>query len=246
MNESNKRKHIINARKLLREQHTGVLATQSLSIKGFPFGSVTPFLMSDCGDLIVYASDIAQHSRNMKADVHVSVCVYDSVQIDSQASARVTLLAKASWDDVSEELQQRYFALFPHAEAYVQAHDFRFYKLTTHRVRYIGGFGEIFWFSEQEWRENFADLQPTESAIVTHMNEDHLDAIQLMLHQHHDVDVDSAQIKMLTAFAEGFHVTVGQQVYFIQFEQPLKSADEIRKAMVSLTHQARASATVAA
>ena len=67
--------HIFNARCLMRTQHTGVLSTVSLSLKGYPFGSVTPYWMTDNGDLILYASDIAQHSRNMKADSKVSLCV---------------------------------------------------------------------------------------------------------------------------------------------------------------------------
>lgn len=240
MNDSSKRTHIINARRLLRSQHTGVLATQSLSVKGFPFGSVTPFLMTDEGNLVVYASDIAQHSRNMKTDKHVSLCVHDGLQSDSQASARVTVLATATWDDVSDALQQRYFALFPQAKAYVKAHDFRFYTLTTSRVRYIGGFGEIYWFSKDEWRAAFADMQASESGIVKHMMEDHIDAIQLMLQQQHNVSADAKAIKMLTTFAEGFHVAVDEHPHFIAFEKALEQSTAVRHEMVKLTQAARA------
>ena len=240
MNESSKRTHIMNARRLLRAQHTGVLATQSLSVKGFPFGSVTPFMMTDEGNLVIYASDIAQHSRNMKSNEHTSLCVHDGSESDSQASARVTLLASATWDDVCDGLQQRYFALFPQAKAYIKAHDFRFYTLTTNRVRYIGGFGEIYWFSKNEWSEAFADMQASESGIVKHMMDDHVDAIQLILRQQHKVSAELAAIKMLTTFAEGFHVAVEDRTHFIAFEHVLEQSTAVRQEMVKLTQTARA------
>lgn len=239
MNESSKRTHVTNARRLLRTQHSGVLATQSLSVKGFPFGSVTPFMMTDQGNLVIYASDIAQHSRNMKSNEHVSLCVHDGSESDSQASARVTVLARATWDDVSEVMQQRYFALFPQARAYVKAHDFRFYTLTTDKVRYIGGFGEIYWFSQHEWCEAVADMQVSETGIISHMMEDHVDAIQLMLRQQFKVNAELEAIKMLTTFAEGFHVKAEHSTYFIVFQQALKDRSAVRDEMVKLTHAAR-------
>ena len=91
MQSDNLQQHIFNARALLRQQHSGVLSTLSLSLKGYPFGSVTPYWMTEQGSLVLYASDIAQHSRNMQADAKVSLCVFDGAQDDSQANARVTV-----------------------------------------------------------------------------------------------------------------------------------------------------------
>jgi putative heme iron utilization protein len=63
---SNKSYHINQAALLMRSQHTAVLSTHSVSMHGYPFGSVMPFLMTEEGNVVVYASDIAQHSRNIK------------------------------------------------------------------------------------------------------------------------------------------------------------------------------------
>jgi putative heme iron utilization protein len=242
---SNKPQHIHQARLLMRAQHSGVLATQSLSIKGFPFGSVTPYLMTEQGNLIIYASDIAQHSRNMKADPHVSLCVYDGAQSDSQASARVTVLALAEADAVSQEHQQQYFALFPQAKKYVEAHDFRFYLLNTERVRYIGGFGEIYWFSQEEWQENIVNIGSQANGIITHMHEDHDDALAEIFNHASDGRAQAGEVKMLSCVAEGFHVVYKGSVSFIAYLQPLGRQYDVRKAMVDLTKAARKELEVA-
>jgi putative heme iron utilization protein len=236
---SHKAQHIHQARSLMRIQHSGVLATQSLSIKGFPFGSVTPYLMTEQGDLIIYASDIAQHSRNMKADPHVSLCVYDGAQSDSQASARVTVLALAEADAVSQEHQQQYFALFPQAKKYVEAHDFRFYLLNTQRVRYIGGFGEIYWFSQDEWQENVVCIGSQAKGIIAHMHEDHDDALAEIYNYTMGSKGQAGEVKMLSCTAEGFHVVCRGRVNFIAYLQPLGRQYDVRKAMVDLTKAAR-------
>nr|WP_136250970.1 DUF2470 domain-containing protein [Ningiella ruwaisensis] len=251
---TSKLQHIQQARALMRAQHSGVLSTNSLSMKGFPFGSVTPFLMSESGDLIIYASDIAQHSRNMKNDSHVSLCVHDANEQDSQASARVTVLARAVADEVSKELQHQYFSLFPQAKKYVQAHDFRFYLLKTERVRYIGGFGDIFWFSQTDWKSAAPTLQTQVKGVISHMHDDHADALVAIAKAHlqnsfsntkdnHPQLLENAEeesaAEMLSCFAEGFHIAYLKHICFIPFLHQISENYDLRRAMVDLTKRAR-------
>lgn len=246
---NNKEIHIHQASQLLREQHSGVLASHSLSVKGYPFGSVTPFFMTEQGDVVIYASDIAQHSRNMQANSKVSLCVYNASNEDSQANARVTLLGKAKADAVDQALQNQYFTLFPQALAYVKAHDFRFYLITTERVRYIGGFGEIYWFSEQEWRESKIGLSNHATGAIEHMHQDHADALAEIVGAALDKNIKEGEVKMLTCLQHGFHYlvkcsnesqkTVNDTSGFIAFNQPISEDFSLRQAMVMLTHAAR-------
>ncbi|WP_395344506.1 HugZ family protein [Ningiella sp. W23] len=238
---SNKQQHILDARLLLRQEHSGVLATNSLSVKGFPFGSVVPFLMTEDGDLVLYASDIAQHSRNMKADAKVSLCVYDHAKDDSQASARVTVLAHAQADVVSESLKKLYFSLFEQAKSYVKAHDFRFYLLKTERVRYIGGFGEIYWFSRNDWTARLAKLSEQSEGVISHMHEDHGDALAEIVTAFTQHRAQENEVEMLSCFAEGFHVRYKGQVLYISYKQAVNAQYDVRKAMVDLTKTARIS-----
>lgn len=244
-----KKTHIHNARKLMRQQHSGVLSTLSISMKGFPFGSITPYLMTEEGDIVIYASDIAQHSRNMKVESKVSLCVHDAHAQDSQANARVTLCAYAEIDAVDKDLQQAYFTLFPQAKAYVKAHDFRFYLLHVDRVRYIGGFGEIYWFSQEEWSESLP-VSAQSKAAIEHMHADHADALADIVNvfavksgagDSGGTGTNKGTVKMLTCYAEGFHFAVadGSKIQFISFSEKISDNYDLRKAMVDLTKLSR-------
>ena len=61
------------AKQLSRTHHSGVLGTHSTSMPGYPFGSVVPYYLTPAGDAIIYISDIALHTRNIKANDKVSL-----------------------------------------------------------------------------------------------------------------------------------------------------------------------------
>lgn len=239
------------ARIMLRQEHSGVLSTVSVNQAGYPFGSIVPYMINSQGQVIIYASDIAQHSKNMQADPRVSLCVHDATEDDSQASGRVTILGDAHADVVSDYDIARYYALFPQAVAYKEAHDFRFYAITPTRVRYIGGFGKIFWFEKDEWLDEYISLDDVETGAIAHMHEDHLDAVAAIMGAAlkaagkesigKENTVQSLQSHSLVSiFHDGVHVYDGKQLCFVPFEASLTASDELRSAMVALTKSARA------
>ena len=230
---------IQDARQLMRRQHSGILSTISISVTGYPFGSVTPFMLNGQGDLIIYASDIAQHARNMKMDPRVSLCVNDPHQSDSQANARVTVLGEAHADQVADSDKARYFRLFPQAKTYEQAHDFRFYQIKTTRVRYIGGFGEIYWFAKENWQQSFVDMTESEMGAIEHMHDDHMDALQEIAAFESEQKV-SEEVHMLSIFHDGFHLSIDEKILFVKYSAPLNTPEELRQAIVEITHNARA------
>lgn len=223
----------------MRSEHSGVLSTISVAMEGYPFGSIIPYIMAENGDLIIYTSDIAQHSRNMIANPKVSICIYDAHQQDSQANARVTVVATAETDAISEEIEALYFSLFPTAVEYKQAHDFRFYRLKTKRVRYIGGFGEIYWFSDEEWSKPGLPLAEQQQGAIEHMHADHADALAQIINAFTDQQAVEGDVKMLSCLAEGFHCTVNDVIRFVAFKQLVSEEYDVRHAMVELSKEAR-------
>ena len=263
---------IANASLLLRQQHSAILSTHSLSVEGFPFGSITPFLLTNHGDIVIYASDIAQHSRNMKSNPKVSLFIHDPSEHDSQANARVTVLGEASVDAVAQSDIDRYFRLFPQAKAYEQTHDFRFYLIKTVRVRYIGGFGEIYWLPEDLWRQSFVDIGEAELSAIEHMHDDHADALEAIAQAHQaavaisakdrnaleknraeitaeeKAAVESTDVKgsteentpeLLSILHNGMHLRIQEKTQFVPFVTPISAPEEMRKAVVEVTKQAR-------
>jgi putative heme iron utilization protein len=235
-----KQANIFEAKNLVRQQHSGVLSTHSQAVEGYPFGSIVPYYMTAQGNLVIYISQIAQHTRNIKSDHKVSLTVFDDLADDSQASGRVTLLGDAQLI-TDEEIANQYFALFEQAEGYQKTHDFTFYQINIQRVRYIGGFGKIHWISQDDWGLDTPDWQHISCGIVEHMNEDHQDAMQLILK--HKYYIDAEQVTMISAFCEGVHLCADSNIYYLPFDSLCITSMLVREQLVKATHEARAALT---
>lgn len=137
---------------LARERH-GVLSTIESRESAFPFGSITPYSLTDEGDPILLLSEIAEHAKNLRADPRASLFVADSrARSDPQAGARVTLLGNAAAVPArsGKKARESYLARFPQAESYFTAHRFSIFVLRVERVRWIAGFGSMGWLDRAE------------------------------------------------------------------------------------------------
>ncbi len=141
-------------RQLLAQEKQGLLSTLSRKAQGWPFGSLTPFALTARGEPLLLLSQLAEHTQNLLADPRVSLFVQDAqAQADPQAGARATLLCTAELVDETEAeaARQAYLQRFPDAVSLFQMSDFRLFKLKLERVRYIGGFGNMYWLSGAEF-----------------------------------------------------------------------------------------------
>ena len=141
------------ARAFARDCHHGVLSTVSKRLEGFPFGSVSPFILDAAGNPIILISDIAEHSKNLQADPRCSL-ILQPFSADMQSTGRVTVIGHAeplSADDKAA-LGPAYLQQFTQARDYFALHDFRFWRIQPIKVRWIGGFGRIHWIEGEAWR----------------------------------------------------------------------------------------------
>jgi putative heme iron utilization protein len=211
------------------QESFGVLSTTSLDVPGFPFGSVTPYCADEQCQPVLYISDIAQHTKNVIADPRVSLTIVESQaeSDDVQSRGRVTCLANARpVNETETAVRDRYFHYFPSARQYEGTHDFAFFRLELVRVRFIGGFGQIYWVGPDEFmmRNPFSPVQ--ESRIIEHMNNDHSKALR-----HY---ARGASAVMVGIDAEGFDVlTAGKKVRF-DFDTPVRNMEEARQALVAM------------
>jgi putative heme iron utilization protein len=225
------------ARELLLTQRHGVLATLSLDVPGYPFGSITPYTVDHAGEPLILISTIAQHTKNIQADSRVSLTVHDASNPDPQAAARLTWIADAqpvAADDVAA--YARYRAYFPQSADYMDTHDFLLYRLRPVRARFIGGFGRIFWLERDELLQAnpFAEA---EADIVEHMNEDH--AHNLAAYCRAFKGLEATEVRMLGIDADGFDVSADGRPVRFAFDAPIATPDEARMAMVKLARAAR-------
>ncbi|MDP2749158.1 HugZ family protein [Pseudomonas sp.] len=221
------------ARELLLKEYRGVLSTHSKAMPGFPFGSVVPYCLDADGYPLILISRIAQHTHNLKQDGKCSLLVGERGAEDVQAVGRLTLLAQARQLDDEGQIAaaaQRYYRYFPDSRGYHQAHDFDFWRLEPVRWRYIGGFGAIHWLDQVALANPFAG--DSEISMIEHMNSDHANAIA------HYVELaglpSHAPAELVGLDSEGFHLRIGQSLYWLAFPTSCNSPMEVRQALVAL------------
>lgn len=142
-------------KKLIEQQSFGVLSTLSVDVDGFPFGSVTPYSLTETYNPLIFISNIAQHTKNIIKDNRVSLIILENLQDgseDPQKHGRASILGRATPLETTgnEAKYQRYFQRFPESEGYQNTHGFQLYEITPVRIRFIGGFGQIFWLEPKQ------------------------------------------------------------------------------------------------
>lgn len=136
---------------LLHKTSYGVLATQSTAVPGYPFASISPFVLDERHCPIFLISALAEHTKNLMADHRASFLVASPDGHNVLSGARLTLVGDVRRFDASQELIARYLRYQPDAKQYLSLGDFAFFRLTPKRARYVAGFGEMGWMDEVEW-----------------------------------------------------------------------------------------------
>ncbi len=223
------------ARRLLYHQSVGVLSTHSVDVPGYPFGSITPYVLNYDLEPTTLISDIAQHTRNIKRDNRVSLTVYDQRADDPQASGRLTWIGDAEFIDSSDmEIRDRYLRYFPSAESYFDTHDFSLCRIRLRRARFIGGFGQIYWI-EPEAMLVKNPFRAAERGIVEHMNQDHQQALFHYCKVLKATEVDA--VSMTGIDGEGFDMLADRRKLRIDFDAPISTVQEARATLVKLARR---------
>jgi heme oxygenase (biliverdin-IX-beta and delta-forming) len=223
------------ARMLLKRQSVGVLSTHSVDVEGYPFGSIAPYVLNYDGEPTMLISDIAQHTRNIKRNNKVSLTIFDQCADDPQASSRLTWIGNAESVDPSDtKIRHRYLRYFPSAESYFETHDFSLYCIRLRRARFIGGFGEIYWF-EPDAMLLKNPFRETESGIVEHMNRDHKEAL---FHYCNLLNVTTADtVAMIGIDSEGFDMLADNRKLRMDFDTSISSVEAARATLVKLARR---------
>lgn len=225
------------ARLMLREHRYGVLSTLSKKFDGYPFGSITPYLVDHDGSLLILISSLAEHTKNIQHDARVSLITHDQRDPHIQTQGRVTLVGDAQQEPDREGAGERYLSYFPEAQAYFGMHDFAFYRIHPKAIRYIGGFGKINWVNMENFSLQPSQLISQEAEVMAHMNMDHQDALRsccLYFHQYEAVDVT-----MIGIDQDGFDVRADDRVLRFNFSRLATDAKLAKSLLVEMAREAK-------
>ena len=236
--------HAERARTLVAMRSTGTLATIAREPAGYPHGSFVTFAMEG-PDPIFLVSRLATHTQHLEADPRASLLVADEGAADPLANARVTLLGRCARVPAPEAAAAReaFLKVHPGAAYYADFSDFGFFRLEVEAIRYIGGYGRMSWVDLNGWRSATADpLAPHAADIVTHMNDDHREALVDCARAF--TRATSAERASMTSIDRyGFELSVdtdaGPRPARIAFEQAVTTPEEARAALVAMVRSAR-------
>ncbi|MDG0968719.1 MAG: DUF2470 domain-containing protein [Porticoccaceae bacterium] len=225
---------------LFRSSETAILSTLSKSTNSYPFGSFTTYATSYNRDLFIYASDIAEHTKNILHDSRACVTITSvTTDGDKQTSPRLSLigdLVPVNNQD-TKKCETRFLKFLPESERYSQIHGFNFYQLKIVKARWIGGFGRIAWLNNHHWTVENPSWGKNESAMVEHMNQDHCNVIGSALNAKFGISDPDAE--MIAICTDGYYIKSKTKRYFIGFDQPCYSQETVRSALVKQAHAYR-------
>lgn len=227
-------------RDLLRRAETAALAT-SLVRRGeaAPYASLALAACDPAGRPLLLLSDLADHSKNLAADPRLSL-LFDGHGPEEEplTGARVSLQGHA---EVIEDpaLLARFVARHPSAAGYAGFADFRLYRVEPTAAHLVAGFGRIHWVESAPplLGPEAPALAEAEPGIVSHMNEDHGDALDLIAGRL--LGLEGEDWRMVGVDPEGFDIRRGRGLARMAFDAPVEDAEDCRVELVRLTREAR-------
>lgn len=232
------------ARRVMRASDRAALATLQPAPSGtdgpWPYPSLVLVAFDHDGSPLLLVSELADHTRNIKADARVGLLFDGTGGLDEPLTgARVSVLGRAEPTDEPRH-RARYLARHPGAALYAGFADFRMHRVSVERAHLVAGFGRI---HRVEGRDIlFASdateiLAQCEVDVVQHMNEDHADAIELYA----TVLLGRAGggWRMTGLDPDGCDLRLGAETARLGFDRPATDAQGARAELVRLARLAR-------
>ena len=204
---------------------------------------------------ILLLSDLADHSKNLKADARAAL-LFDGTagRDDPLTGPRASLLGElrvvaegtVAEGALAEHLKRRFVARHPGARAYADFKDFRLYRMAVESAHLVAGFGRIHWLKAPDILFDAgacAALAEAEAAIVAHMNRDHGEALGLIAERllgRPKPAPETGGWTMIGIDPEGIDLRAGARLARAEFDAPVRDTEAARAALVRLSARARA------
>ena len=232
------------AKDLLRTTRAGALATLDRNT-GYPFASLVNVATDSDGSPLILISKLSTHTANLEVDSRASLLLAATGKGDPLAHPRLTLLGSFTRfpRDAPQEppIRRRFLARHPKSEIYAGFGDFSFWRLDVVSAHLNGGFARAADLKGADVLTNVSgaeNLLEAEAGAVTHMNEDHAEAVRLYATKL--LDAEDGPWRLTGLDPEGLDLAKGDATLRLRFSAPVTTDEQLRKAVVELAAQARA------
>ena len=233
------------AKGLLRSTRAGSLATIDRNT-GHPFASLVNVATDVDGAPLILVSRLSTHTANLEADGRASLLLASTGKGDPLAHPRLTLLGTfrqiAHGDPEEPRMRRRFLSRHPKSELYAGFGDFSFWRLDAVSAHLNGGFARA---ADLKAADVFTDIShadgliEAEASAVAHMNNDHSDAIQLYATKL--LGAQDGQWRLTGLDPDGLDLARGDATLRLPFSERVTTAEQLRKVVVDMAKQARAS-----
>lgn len=231
------------ARTLIRKARFGALAVLEAGT-GLPLVSRVAVATDLDGTPVILTSTLSGHTAAILETPVCSLLLGEPGKGDPLAHPRVSLFCKAHriepGGDVHQRLRRRYLLRHPKAELYADFGDFSFFRLELERASLNGGFGKAFELQSEDMLSPLGDAESwiaMEGGAVTHMNEDHADAVKLYAEVL--CKAETANWRLAGLDPEGLDLVAGDKVERLWFANVLDQPEEVRPVLVNLAREAK-------
>jgi len=225
---------------LLRGATTGALATCHHQT-GVPYASLVAVATTPAGEPLVLLSDLALHTRNLKADPRASLLLASAPDnADVLDNPRVTVMGTLIASDCDND-RARYLSRYEDAVRYADFTDFGFYRLAVSDAHYIGGFGRIHTLAAAQIvrpDRQVAEIAAGERDIIEHMNSEHGEAtgrLATVL-----LEAPPGPWRMIGCDTAGCDLRLGRRVLRLDFPEDVETLSAMRSMLARLARRAGA------
>jgi putative heme iron utilization protein len=229
------------ARRLIRGAAAATLATAA---EGQPFASlVTPATAPDLTPLL-FLSTLSEHTRQLARDPRCALLFAGTPDgANPQTAPRVTLTGVAEPVPPGElpALKARWLARHPYAALYADFADFGLWRVRPGGALLVGGFARATRLKLAELLPDpaaVAALAEAEAEIVTHVNQDHPDAVAAIAQGL--LGAAEGAWKLAAVDADGCDLALEEKVLRLAWPEPVADANGVRAGLIRAAREGRA------
>jgi heme iron utilization protein len=234
------------AKELLRTIRAGTLATLDRNT-GHPFGSLVNVATDTDGAPLILVSRLSTHTANLEVDGRASILLPQTGKGDPLAHPRLTLLGTMREVDREGEddarVRRRFLARHPKSELYAGFGDFSFWRMEVASAHLNGGFaraadltaGDV--LTELAGAEDMVEMEPD---AITHMNDDHAEAVRLYATKLLGGRDGAWRVTGLDP--DGLDLMLGDAALRLPFAERVRTPAVLRQVLKRLADEARATA----
>ena len=224
------------ARRLVRTARFAAIATLNPE-SGWPQATRVAVATDSGGQPLILISSLAAHTPALKADPRCTLLFGEPGKGDPLAHPRISVAGTAKFPPLASEeeklLKARFLARHPQAASYATLSDFHLVRIEVDSASLNGGFAKAYRMEAEDFIDSPADsvLQAAILRALTHMNSDHLDAVDTLARRS---GADTEGWRILSGDARGFDIGRRDEIRRIDFLKPVTAGEQLHHAYVDL------------